>query len=278
MSSLVRAEFGALSHPGLERANNQDHYLIMKVGRDQQTLLTNVTDQHLPQSFKEWGYLMCVADGMGEGPGGEVASSLALSTALQLALRFGRWNLRIDDEIAEEVIERGRWIYNRINAVLAERADLNGMTASGTTLAIAFSAGNELFVAHVGDSRAYLLRSGKLYRLTHDQTYAQLLADTGQIRQEQVDRHHLRHVLTEAMGVGEGELDVQLKRLQLDDADCVLLCTDGLTEMVEEDQIINILLGNENPQTACEQLVNAALENGGSDNVTVLVGRYSIPT
>lgn len=279
LSSLVQAEFGALTHPGRVRPNNEDHYLIMRLGRDQETLLTNLTAGKVTQSFREWGYVMCVADGLGGEAKGELASSLALSAAVQLVLRFGKWNLRIDDETAKEVMERAKLLYARVSEVVAQRAESDPWTQRmATTLTTAFSAGNELFVAHVGDSRAYLLRNWQLHRLTHDQTYAQLLADAGQISQAEVDTHHMRHILVEAIGIGEGKLDVQVKRLQLDDRDGLLLCSDGLTNMVEEEQILDILNDNANPQKACAALVNAALENGGRDNITVLFARYSIPT
>ena len=278
-SSLVHAEFGALSHQGSVRSENDDRYLVLKLGRDQETLLTNVTESGLPLSFQEWGYVLSVADGTSdEEAQGSAASSLALVTAVQLLLRFGRWNLRIDDRVAKEVMDRTRLFYERLSDVVSERTKGEPMMRTGTTLTTAFSAGNELFVTHVGDSRAYLWRTGKLYRLTHDQTYAQLLADAGQISQEEVDTHHLRHVLTEALGVGEGKINVQVKRLQLEDGDCLLLCTNGLTNMVGEDQIATILQRSLGAQETCAQLVNAALENGGTDNVTALVGRYSIPT
>ena len=278
-SSLVHAEFGALTHPGNVRENNEDHYLILKLGRDHEVLFTNVAEGNLPLRFKEWGYVMLVADGLGGEAKGELASSLALSAAVQLLLRFGKWNLRINDDIAKEIMQRAELLYTRISKVVADRAESDPLKQRmGTTLTMTFTAGNELFVAHVGDSRVYLFRNRKLHRLTHDQTYAQLLADMGQISQAEVETHQMRNVLTEAIGIGEGKLDVQVKRLQLDDGDCLLLCTDGLTDMVEEDAIAGVLIKETRPAEACAKLVNAALENGGMDNVTVLVGRYSIPT
>jgi protein phosphatase len=279
LSSLVQCEFGAVSHQGSVRSENEDRYLVLKLGRDQEMLLTNVTESGLPLSFQEWGYLFSVADGTSdEDAQGSAASSLALCTAVQLLLRFGRWNLRIDDRVANEVMERTRLFYARVSDVVAERTKGDSLLRTGTTLTTAFSAGNELFVAHVGDSRAYLWRNGKLYRLTHDQTYAQLLADAGQISQEEVDTHHMRHVLTEALGVGEARINVQVKRMQLEDGDSLLLCTNGLTNMVAEDQIASILIRGAGVQQTCGQLVNAALENGGTDNVTALIAKYNIPT
>jgi protein phosphatase len=222
---------------------------------------------------------MVVADGLGGEAKGELASRLAVSAGVKLGLRFGRWNLRIDDETAKEVMERAEYYYKRVHDVVAERASSDPTARGmGTTLTLAFTAGNELFLGHVGDSRAYLLRNCKLYRLTHDQTLAQLLADEGKILQKDVDTHHLRNVLTEAIGVGKDDPKIQVKRLQLDDGDSLLLCTDGLTEMVQEEQISRILIDHTDPQGACAELVKAALENGGRDNITVLLGKYSIPT
>src|SRR6202022_2712707 len=127
------------------------------------------------------------------------ASRLAISTMAHLGLQFGKWNLRINEKIAREVTERAEHFYQRVGEVVIEegRADpsLKGM---GTTLTAAFSAGNDLFVASVGDSRVYIFRRGRLLQLTRDQTYSQLLADTGQIPQHEVSTHHLHHILTDA--------------------------------------------------------------------------------
>jgi serine/threonine protein phosphatase PrpC len=278
LSATVKVEFGGLSHTGKVRPINEDHYMITRLGRDQETLLTNLPEGDVPKHFQESGYAMIVADGMGGAARGEVASRLAISTLAHLGLQFGRWNLRINEEIAREVTERAARFYQRVGEAVIEegRADPS-LTGMGTTLTGAFSAGNDLFVCSVGDSRVYLFRRGRLLQLTRDQTYSQLLADMGQIPQHKVSTHHLRHILTEAIGVGSGKIDVKVRHLPLLNEDRLLLCTDGLTEMVDEEEIAGVLIRDQSAQDACQTLVDLALEHGGVDNVTVLLAKYEIP-
>ena len=278
LSSTVKVELGGLSHSGKVRPINEDHYLITRLGRDQETLLTNLPESDVAQHFRESGYGMVVADGMGGAARGEVASRLAISTLAHLGLQFGKWNLRINEEIAREVSERAERFYQRVGQTVIEqgRADPS-LTGMGTTLTGAFSAGSDLFVCSVGDSRVYLFRRGRLLQLTQDQTYSQMLADIGQIPQHEVSTHHLRHILTDAIGVGSGRINVKVRHLSLLNDDTLLLCTDGLTEMVDEEEIAGVLMRGQSAQDACQTLVDLALEHGGEDNVTVLVAKYEIP-
>jgi protein phosphatase len=278
LSATVKVEFGGLSHTGKVRPINEDHYLITRLGRDQETLFSNLPAGDVPEHFQEWGYAMVVADGMGGAARGEEASRLAISTLAHLGLQFGKWNLRINEQIAREVTERAARFYQRVGEAVIEegRADAS-LTGMGTTLTGAFSAGSDLFVASVGDSRVYLFRRGRLLQLTRDQTYSQLLADIGQIPQHEVSTHHLRHILTDAIGVGAGKVNVKVRHLPLLNEDRLLLCTDGLTEMVEEEEIAGVLMRDPSAQDTCQTLVDLALEHGGADNVTVLLAKYEIP-
>jgi serine/threonine protein phosphatase PrpC len=278
LSATVEVEFGGLSHTGKVRPINEDHYMITRLGRDQETLLTNLPAGDVPQHFQESGYAMVVADGMGGAARGEVASRLAISTLAHLSLQFGKWNLRINEKIARDVAERAERFYQRVgDAVLEQARSDPSLTGMGTTLTGAFSAGNDLFVVSVGDSRVYLYRRGQLLQLTRDQTYSQLLADMGKIPQHEVSTHHLRHILTDAIGVGSGKINVKVRHLPLLNEDRLLLCTDGLTEMVDEEEIAGVLARNQSAQDACQTLVDLALEHGGVDNVTVLLAKYDIP-
>ena len=277
LSATVKVEFGGLSHTGKVRPINEDHYLITRLGRDQETLLTNLPGGDVPQHFQEWGYAMVVADGMGGAARGEEASRLAISTLAHLGLHFGKWNLRINERIAREVTERAERFYQSVGEAVIEEARADpSLTGMGTTLTGAFSAGSDLFVASVGDSRVYLFRRGRLLQLTRDQTYSQLLADTGQIPQHEVSTHHLRHILTDAIGIG-AKVNVKVRHLSLWDEDILLLCTDGLTEMVDEEEIAGVLLRDQSAQDTCQTLVDLALEHGGTDNVTVVLAKYQIP-
>jgi PPM family protein phosphatase len=151
---------------------------------------------------------------------------------------------------------------------------LRGMA---TTLTVACSLGLDLLTAHVGDTRAYLFREGRLHQLTRDQTMAQSLADSGAITPEEAARHPGRHVLTSAIATRGAFVQVELKKSRLNDRDQLLLCSDGLTEMVPEDAIAEVLQASKPSADACRKLVDLALEAGGKDNVTVVLARYRLP-
>jgi PPM family protein phosphatase len=278
LSAEVRVELSGISHPGKVRANNEDHYLAVRFGRSLQTLTTNLPAGHVPQRFDETGYALVVADGMGGAAAGEVASSLAISVGINLALNSPKWNLRMTPEEVEENMEKWQHRFRQIDYILTERADADpALTGMGTTLTVACSVGNDLVLYYVGDSRAYLYRGGKLHRLTRDHTMAQQLADEGWIAHDEVDSHRLRHVLTRVLGRSGGAVEAELQHLRLADDDRVLVCTDGLTDMVPDRDITEILRQTERSDDACSALVQRALDAGGRDNVTVVLARYAIP-
>jgi protein phosphatase len=277
-SSQVRIDVGALSDKGKVREQNEDHFFVARGGRHIATLLTNIPSSDIPTRFEETGYLMIVADGMGGHAGGEVASRMAIATLINIVLHMPDWILRLDEEHAQKVMDRAAERYKRVHEALQEKARLDPkLRGMGTTMTAAYSIGDDLFVAHVGDSRAYLFRDGKLQLMTHDQTQAQLMADIGMISQKEVARHRLRHVLTSALGGSDKAVKVDIQRLKLTNGDRLLLCTDGLTDMVEDAGIASVLASSESSDATTRRLVDLALEKGGKDNVTVVLARYSIP-
>src|SRR5262249_30650498 len=160
---------------------------------------------------------MLVADGMGGEAAGEVASRLALSTLVKLVLATPDWILSLaDDLLVREVARRATQRREQINAALAELAQADpAVQGLGTTLTVAVSLGQDLFIVHLGDSRAYRWRRGILARLTHDHTLAQEAADRGIIRQEEVATHRWRHALTQALGDHGRAIQPQLRPLLL---------------------------------------------------------------
>jgi PPM family protein phosphatase len=200
--------------------------------------------------------LFAVADGMGGHRGGNVASALAVEAlqemtdgkAAELLARVKQANVR--------VLERGQ-----------AQSDLRGM---GTTLTAVLADGSKGHLVHIGDSRAYLLRDGQLQQLTRDHTLVQRMVDEGRLSPKEAERHPQRSILTRALGV---DMDAEPDPLTFDlhAGDRLLLCTDGLTGMVNEDEIQAILQEEADPQAACERLVDAANEAGGEDNITVVV-------
>jgi PPM family protein phosphatase len=144
----------------------------------------------------------------------------------------------------------------------------------GTTLTLAYSLNNLLFVAHVGDSRCYLCRQGILYRLTRDHTLVQDMVRVGSLPAEDADQHRLRHVITNVVGGDSAEVKVEVHKVQLEAEDAVLLCSDGLTNMLADEEIAGILQAEVDPERACRRLVGRANEEGGQDNITVMLARY----
>jgi PPM family protein phosphatase len=277
-SSLVRVDVSALSHRGHHRANNEDHFLVTKLGRSLQTLMTSLPAGDVPKLSEEVNYVMVVADGMGGHAAGEVASRMAIAALVSLVLDVPDWIIRVDEEHALEMERRSRTRLREVGAMLVERGQQDpALRGMGTTLTAARIVGRDLLITHVGDSRAYLLRAGGLHRLTRDHTFAQLLVDTGQLAPEDVVSSRHRHVLTNALGGSSEEVQVDTSHLHLADGDRLLLCSDGLTDLVDDASITSLLLEAAGSSDACERLVQRALDNGGRDNVTVVVAAYRLP-
>jgi protein phosphatase len=221
---------------------------------------------------------MLVADGLGgSGPGG-VASRVALNSLVHVAVHYGRWNLRVDPRTAAEVTERLEWVYGRVNeAVQRQSRSTPELTNMATTLTITYSAGDDLFVAHVGHSRAYLFRDGELRQLTRDQTVENRLSQSSRPTSFAYATDDLRHILTDTVGGGAGAPNVQLGQYRLKNADCVMLCTDGLSSVVPQERIADVIAQRRRLEETCQGLVDLALDAGGPDNITVLLAQYTIP-
>lgn len=277
-SMRVGIDVSALSHTGHRRANNEDHFLVAKVGRTLDTMTTSLPPGDAPDHTEEINYVMIVADGMGGHAAGEVASRMAISALIRLALDVPDWILRVDEGYARQIADRSRSRVQKVGEMIVEQGQRDpSLKGMGTTLTVARSLGRDLMVTHVGDSRAYLLRAGRLHRLTRDHTYAQLLVDIGELAPDEVANSKHRHVLTNALGGTSEEVQVDTDRVRLQDGDRVLLCSDGLTDLVDDDTITRILSDAKPAREACQQLVQRALDAGGRDNVTVVVATYQLP-
>lgn len=227
----MKIETGVATDIGKVREGNEDSYLVEPP-------------------------LFAVADGMGGHRGGEVASHLALDTVEALAEQ-GRGTL------GDQVREANRAVYEESQR---DRA----VTGMGTTLTAARVVDGAARVAHVGDSRAYLMRAGSLRQVTDDHTLVNRMVKAGEITPEEAQVHPHRNVLTRALGT---EPDVQVDEIEvaLMDGDRLMLCSDGLFGMVNEDQIQAILEAEPDPQKTADRLVRAANRAGGVDNITVVV-------
>ena len=278
-SSLFKLDVHGVSHPGRVRPNNEDHFFICRFGRFLETLASNLPAGAVPSRAEEVGFGMAVADGLGGGAAGEEASRRAIASLVNLVLHMPDWVLRLDDEaLTQENMRRIAGLFHLVNKRLAEDAlEIPGLSGFGTTMTVAYSIAEELFIAHLGDSRAYLFSEGRLQRLTHDHTLVQVLVDQQLIDPTEAATHGQRHVLTQALGDFGKEIQPEISQTTLKDGDCVLLCTDGLTELVDDETIGEILGGGEAASATSQRLLDQALDSGGHDNVTVVVARYHFP-
>jgi protein phosphatase len=277
-SSRIEVDLGAASHRGHVRENNEDCYLVSRLEREFDTLMTNLPKGSLPAKQTEVAYGLLVADGMGGAAAGEVASSDVVRTLVKLVLRTPDWHMRLDPVGAKRVLTRFDHRFRQLRDSLIARAQADpSLAGMGTTLTLAVSFGADLIIAHVGDSRAYLFHNGELHLLTRDQTLAQDLADSGVIRPEELNIHYARHILTGVIATAGNDPQPELHQMLLADHDQVLLCTDGLNEMLTDNAISEVLGRNLSASEACDALVEQALEAGGMDNVTVALARYRIP-
>jgi protein phosphatase len=278
-SPVVRVEIGALSHPGKVRPNNEDHYAVVRRSRSRTILATNLPDGILPPGEEEEAYVLAVADGMGGQAFGEMASMFALRTAWELGGQEIHWPLKVTEEEGRALLEKFEIYAQLIDRTLKDlgRADpvLAGM---GTTLTVAYTIGLDAFLGHIGDSRVYLFREGRLRQLTRDHTLAQYMVEGGFAGPGHLRVRQMHHVLTNCLGAGAQAAQADVHQELLAFGDALLLCTDGLTKMVPEAQISATLARAATAQETCRALVDQALEAGGKDNVTVLLARYHAPS
>jgi protein phosphatase len=277
-SSQVRLDVTGLSHRGLVRPNNEDQFLVTRLTRSMETMVSSLGSADVPARADEVNYVMLVADGMGGHAGGEVASRMAISELVNLALLLPDWIFRMNERSRPELEWRARQLLRQVNALVTDRGARDpALRGMGTTLTAARSLGRDLMIVHVGDSRAYLFRNGRLHRLTRDHTFAQWLLDSGQLAADEAQSSKLRHVLTNVVGGSDDDEEVDIDVLQLDDGDRVLLCSDGLTDGLDDETIAGTLSAAGSSNEACRRLMQLALDRGGRDNITVIVGAYTIP-
>jgi protein phosphatase len=270
---LAVESFGSTSM-GRVRTTNEDQFVtatLMRALWIQQSSLQQAQMQY----GDDRGHVFIVADGMGGAQAGETASAVAVGAIEQFLLNALRWLLTLDGSEEAAVLRDFKVALRSADAsVVAAAAGNPGLSGMGTTLTMAYSLGTDLFVAHVGDSRCYLYRGGELQQLTRDHTLVGELVEKGLIQPEDAGAHPYRHVITNVVGGPKAGLHAEVHRMTLERGDVIMLCTDGLTGMVPDAQIVTVLQGAATPRAASEELVRLANEQGGRDNVTVVVARY----
>jgi PPM family protein phosphatase len=234
----------------------------MSLGRTAGLTDTGRKRRHNEDSFVLSPPVFAIADGMGGANAGEVASGLAVEALREAPSGDGDGEGRVVSLIQEA----NRRVYERA----LEDAAASGM---GTTMTLALLEEDTVRIGHVGDSRAYLIRDGELEQLTEDHSLVGGLVRLGKLTPQEAEQHPQRSVILRAVGV-EASVEVDVDPHDLEDGDVYLLCSDGLTGMVPEQEILRVVTTNDgNLQKACQQLIDAANERGGLDNVTAVLVR-----
>lgn len=262
----------ALTHPGLVRDNNEDQYAVIRRSRHSEVLLKSFSlGESEVEDEKIEAYWLLVADGLGGQVSGEIASATAIRAVMQYASELSSWVMRPLGEIRAELEARLQCYGDAISRAMRERVqenpDLSGMA---TTLTSVYLFGNQAAILNVGDSRSYLFRDRELQQLTEDHTLSQQLQRQG-LPEKVADAY--RNVVTRCFDTTDRETSFDLFLLTLEQGDQLLLCSDGLTDMVQDSEIRQIFSMGKDVREDCCSLVNAALRNGGKDNVTAVLAR-----
>lgn len=236
-------QHGAATHVGLYRKRNEDAYLVKK-----------------EQPVK----IFAVADGLGGHSGGDVASQLTLKV-----IEASKYNTSLLKENIKDAVEKAN---EQVLETASANPQLQGM---GTTLTMVALYKDYGVIAHVGDSRAYLYRQGKLSQLTEDHTLVGELLRQGRLDPQEAMKHPKRHVLLQAIGL-EPRLDIDIHEIYLRDGDNLLICTDGLTGLIREEELANILAEEGQLQQKAERFIEETNARGGFDNTTVLLVSYRV--
>ncbi len=241
---------------GRHRAKNEDCFVVADLSGG--ALLDGAL--HARFDVGERGVLLAVSDGIGGAEAGEVASALVVETLTRALATAAPDTPR--DALLNHAVQKA---HRAVSTVAKQES-----TKMGATLTSIFVHAGQAYIAEVGDSRAYLIRGGAICQLTHDQSMVQMLVDSGVLPADQADESPLRNVILQSMGQ-KRDVKVALARLELRDRDCLLLCTDGLTTLVHDDDIRDIVLKAGRPELIAGELIALANDRGGFDNITVVV-------
>ncbi len=252
-----------LSDPGLRRDNNEDHFIVadltrLRVGVSENQVVPDV----LRHDVGCRGTLLAVADGLGGYAGGEVASQIAVETLVQTLFEPSTDSRPLAEQLVRAV--------EAAHEAICRQRDAYQHPHMASTLTVVHVGPDQLTLAQIGDSRAYLWRDGTLRLLTEDQTFVALLEKQGLLNADEAAQHPNRHVLLQALGQ-EKAVTPEIGHVRFQHGDWLLLCTDGLSSYVSHDDIEAIFREHERGDARCQALIEAAYAAGGGDNITVLL-------
>jgi protein phosphatase len=260
-----------LTHPGLVRKDNQDNYLLASLHKRLDIHGTSLVGLHPTESGEDrLAFIAVVADGVGGSEQGEAASRVAVETAMDYIAHSMRCYYGADAR-EETFMQALQDAAMQCHAKVLERAEAEGARSMATTLTLYLGVWPWTYLLQVGDSRYYVYRDGELTQVTRDQTMAQDLVEQGVFTRADAEKSRFAHVLSSA--IGGHSTAPQVTRLKADWRNVHLLCSDGLTRHVTDDRIREVLGSMTSAKQACDTLLADALAGGGSDNITIIVGR-----
>lgn len=257
--SELSIRFAALTDVGRARKNNEDAFQITDLSTG---AVVNASSREASLRVGARGALLALSDGMGGHAGGEIASAVVMDSLRQALL----------SDAGGQADQRLEAAIRRANADVAKVAKERRKHGMGATLTAALVDSSGVYVAEVGDSRAYLLRAGQLKQLTRDQSLVQMMIDVGLYTKEQAEHSPQKNILLQAMGLAP-EVHAALAHVTLRQQDKMLLCSDGISNAIEDDELRGILQANE-PNEACLRLIQLANDRGGEDNLTAIVAVF----
>lgn len=255
---------------GRTREHNEDAFIVADLTTDRATLQPEVRTHVVGPK----GSLFMVADGMGGAAAGEIASAMAIDVVLhELRVQWIPDIASTPQEFARALKHATRAANAQINAYAAAHPENRGM---GTTATVTGVFGDTLYLAQVGDSRAYLVRDGVARQITKDQSLMQKLIEAGELTEEEAAHSERRNIILQALGP-EASIKIDLTHQTIRRGDTLVLCSDGLSGQVSKEEIAAIVTQETDLATACKRLIDRANENGGPDNITVIVARFDGP-
>lgn len=263
----VRVTVFGKSDLGRARERNEDAFLIADLSAGNATLQPEIR-QHTVGAY---GSLFIVADGMGGAAAGEVASTMA--TDVIFKHMNGVWRAEREPaaaRFADRLREGVELANQRIFQYAHTHAEVRGM---GTTVTAAGVIGDDLYLAQIGDSRAYVVRGGVAHQLTKDQSLMQRLVDAGELTEEEAEQSERRNIILQALGP-DAQVKVDLTHHSLQRGDTLLVCSDGLSTAVRKSELAALAAAHAEPQALCAALVDLANARGGLDNITVIAARF----
>jgi len=278
---MANVEIHATSHVGRVRRGNEDNYLLLNISTSKVWTSSQDNGEFVIESqvfdVDENGIVMAVSDGMGGALAGEVASKMAVETVSEKLLTPDEDDSTLtpesyDHELISSLYDATLYANYLIHQQGRTDPQYQGMGATFTAIGVTPKA---VDIIQVGDSRAYLVRAGKIYQVTKDQSLVQQLIDAQQISPEEAETHTLKNVILQALGA-QNEIYPVSARVQPHKSDVFLLCSDGLSNKVDAANMQRIVLENmEHLEMACADLIKEANERGGEDNITVVIAKFN---